>query len=163
MIYGRSSICLEDVKTNLHNEMLRGKLANMSMENDSEGLIVQRGRSKSRPKYGGDRAKSRSQSRGARKGVCHYCRKPGHYIASCPKLENKNKAITQKASATTAETSDSGSDPGIFIASASSMKSTTWIIDSGASYHMTPDRHFFPLIVNLMEERFSWEIMLLVA
>ena len=60
-----------------------------------------------------------------------------------PSWRIKTKLFPLKASASTAETSDSDNDPGIFTASASPMKSTMWVIDSGASYHMTPDRHSF--------------------
>ena len=53
MIYGRSKISLSDVKASLHNEVLRGRLADTSLDSDTEGLSVQRGRGQSRSKKGG--------------------------------------------------------------------------------------------------------------
>ena len=142
MIYGRSKISLSDVKAGLHNEVLRDRLASTSLDSDTEGLFVQRGRSQSKSKYGGGRNKSRSQSRGPNKLTCNYCKKPGHFVATCPKLEGRRRDPKQ-ASASTAEKSDTESDTDVFTTSGSSGKSNLWLIDSGASYHMTPDRNCF--------------------
>ena len=142
MIYGRGKIGLSDVKAGLHNEVLRGRLASTSIDSDSEGLSVQRGRSQSKSKHGGGRYKSRSQSRGPNALTCNYCKRPGHFVKQCPKLEGRRKDPKQ-ASVSTAVISDTESDTDVFTASGSFGKSNLWLIDSGASYHMTPDRNCF--------------------
>ena len=76
MIYGRSKISQSDVKAGLHNEVLRGRLASTSLDSDTEGLSVQRGRGQSRSNKGGGWNSSRSQSRGPKRLTCHYCKKP---------------------------------------------------------------------------------------
>ena len=81
MIYGRSKISLFDVKVGLHNEVLRGRLVSTSIDSDTEGLSVQRGRCQSKSKKGEEQNSSRSQSRGPKKLTCHYFKKPGHFIA----------------------------------------------------------------------------------
>jgi len=74
--------------------------------------------------------------------TCHHCKKSRHFIAQCPKLEDRRKDPKQ-ASASTVEKSVAESDTDVFTASGSSGKSNLWLIDSGASYHMTPDRNCF--------------------
>jgi len=54
--------------------------------------------------------------------TCHYFKKPWHFIATCPKLEDRRKDLKQ-ASAFNTKKSDIESDTDVFTASSSSRKS----------------------------------------
>lgn len=59
--------------------------------------------------------------------ICFYCNKPGHIKAECRKrIRDEQKSGTRQAVA--------------FAATTSSSKSSEWIMDSGASRHLTSDR-----------------------
>lgn len=74
-----------------------------------------------------------------KKGSCHYCKKPGHYIAECRKRIAEEKAAQANVSKTT---EDSGQ---AFTAGALSVSSNedTWLADYGASEHMSHLRGWF--------------------
>ena len=79
----------------------------------------------------------RSFRKGQKGAICHYCKEPGHFIRNCPKLRNKHCAKKVKEAK---EDSDSGGDESLFVATLGLKADTQqedWIIDSGASRHMT--------------------------
>ena len=95
-----------------------------------------------------------------RKAICHHCQEPGHIRPNCPKLneapknkvasveeatQKKEEPIKGKESFSLAQLSEalqillkSPSTSGAAIASSSPPGMSSWILDSGASFHMTP-------------------------
>ena len=78
--------------------------------------------------------------------VCHYCHNPGHVRQNYRKLQNKNRKFQsmhhqkslQSASASINTLVESGKTNTCFISS-----SSTWVIDSRATDHMTDNSSLF--------------------
>ena len=78
--------------------------------------------------------------------VCHYCHNPGHVLQNCRKLQNKNRRFQsvhhqqslQSVSPSINTLIESGKTTTYFISS-----SSTWVIDSGATDHMTGNSSLF--------------------
>ena len=78
--------------------------------------------------------------------MCHYCHNPGHVRWNCRKLQNKNKRFqfvpyqkSLKSTSTPISTlAESGKTNTCFLSS-----SSTWVIDSGATDHMTSNSSLF--------------------
>jgi hypothetical protein len=118
------------------------------------------GRSSSR---GPNATRNRSKSRGSL--TCNYCKKPGHIKADCRALKAKNGKFTQKGNRTVEVNFCSSSsttlrrtigditedDPNILTVESTTEaevlltteEATSWLFDSGASYHVTPFRSQF--------------------
>lgn len=137
-VVGRDSITLEEVRSSLHSRELRHMVQHGSNEANGSGLTAHqqenRGRSQ---KQGGNKNRNRSKSKGKySRDTCNYCKEKGHWKANCPKLKNKGKAAV-------AET-DSASDGDFSLTvCCSAYSGDQWILDSGASHHMTPCREYF--------------------
>lgn len=147
-----------DVESALLTEEMNRKnnAANKSNALNARGRSQQRGRSQ-------DKEKSRSKSRSKKDIECYYCGKKGHMKKQCfkwkkDKKEGKEEASEQKGKSTVkieelnSVTQGNASDDDVLFSSSldvhtllagdtSDMKS--WIIDSGASFHVTPYRECF--------------------
>ncbi|KAE8695371.1 hypothetical protein F3Y22_tig00110718pilonHSYRG00113 [Hibiscus syriacus] len=116
----------------------KDKQENTSVE--AEALVV-RGRSKSQNK--GSRGRSKSKSR-LSKDECAFCREKGHWKKECPKLKNKGKPERGKAvSESNVVEYDDGDSDFAFAATPSTSCSSSWLLDSACSHHMTPNREWF--------------------
>ena len=97
--------------------------------------------------FDSSRSKSRSKSR-HRNLECRYYHKMGHIKVDCFKLKNKLKQkgklvekTTESAEASVATDENVGN---IFFATDNRTRSKNeWILDSGCSYHMCPNRDLF--------------------
>lgn len=136
-------------KSGALNEEMRRKAQGSSSQ--SEVLITEnRGKSQKR-ELKGSREKSRSKSKSRYKNVeCYYCNKPRHIQKNCFlwKKDNKGKKGKQKekdhdddrvATATCGDLVILSDHELINLVSDESM----WIIDSGATLHVTPMKEFF--------------------
>ena len=124
----------------------------------------QRGRSQSKNSHG-NHDKSRSKSR-KRFVECHYCHKKGHIKKDCYTLKNKEKEkskthgdghvkqLAGSSSSLKIEEINVACDDGVDIlvmdddatyaeANIAHVLSHTWLLDSGASFHVTPHKEWF--------------------
>ena len=146
LIYGKETVSYQEIKSALKSkEQIDKNITGESRENQAEGLVV-RGRMDKR-EFDSSRSKSRSKSR-HRNLECRYCHKMGHIKSDCFKLKNKLKQkekfvekTTESAEVSVATDENVGN---IFSAIDDRTRSKNeWILDSGCSYHMCPNRDLF--------------------
>ena len=144
MIYGKESVSYDSIKSALKSkEQIDRDITGETSRSQAEGLFV-RGRSENRDFEKG-KSKGRSKSR-HKNLICNYCKKKGHIKADCYKLKNKEKSKVEQNNSNTAEASVAADENEgiIFVATEDKVRSNKeWILDSGCSYHMSPDRECF--------------------
>ena len=124
LIYGRDKLSFEDVKGYL---LSREKLDNefgLNSKADRQASVLVA--SKKRDKR------------------CRYCKKLGHVKADCYKLRNKRAAESNEEDVAGANLVDEGGDDFLLVSTSDNSKLTSeWILDSGCSFHMCPNREWF--------------------
>ena len=111
------------------------------MDNHSMDSLSMRGRPQERNKNKGSGGRSKSPGKGIRK--CWKCGKAGHYKKDCrSKNVEKSKGYEDTPSTEVKNSSKEWGD--VYLASTGNpSERDTWLIDSGASCHMTPHREWF--------------------
>ena len=140
-------VTMSQVTSSLLNEETRRKSSGSS---HSEALMMENrgsGRSKSRAPHNCDKSRGHSSSISKKNVECYYCHKKGHMKRECRKLnfkeQNKEKILEKKQNDTAAVT-----DGELMIicddASVNLIgQDMDWVIDSGASFHVTSRAGFF--------------------
>ncbi|KAH9654968.1 hypothetical protein KPL70_022170 [Citrus sinensis] len=122
---------------------------NVNLEDEDRALILLSLMAKSKPeKKKNHDKKSNNQKAKAdkkkKKRKCYFCQKEGHYIKDCfekKKLEKIQKDSSGKAAIASEDEGDSeGAD--VLIA-AEKQPTEEWILDSGCSFHMSPNKQLF--------------------
>ena len=114
------------------------------MDGHSTDALFVRGRTQDRnpSKPSGWRSKSTGRSKSPGKSLRKYwkCGKIGHYKKDCKsKKVDKPKGSDSTSSTEVKPSTEEGGD--VYLASTSTHADRdVWLIDSGASYHMTPHR-----------------------
>ena len=99
-----------------------------------------RGRSVER-QDGSRQSRGHSQSRGQAK-KCYYCEKESHLIRHCWKLKDDKESRKQSDSTAVVDSYEDDEDlPAVFPEKG--MDNSTWVIDSGCSFHMRGDKKIF--------------------
>ncbi|KAG8498899.1 hypothetical protein CXB51_005256 [Gossypium anomalum] len=156
ILYSRESLTVDEVYDSLTSY---DKMKHLVVKPDSqgEGLIVRgrqdrnadddRGRTQERNHRGKSKGRSKSSNRGK---TCNFCKKKGHIKSECYKLQNKIKreAANQKGkqpeNSGEADVVEDYSDGELLVASVNDSKvSEEWILDSGYTFHMSPNRDWF--------------------
>ncbi|KAG8503382.1 hypothetical protein CXB51_001329 [Gossypium anomalum] len=132
---------------------------------EGEGLIVHGrqdrnadddcGRTQKRNPYGKSKVRSKSSNKGK---TCNFYKKKGHIKSECYKLQNmiKREAANQKGK----QPKNSGevdivedySDGELLVASVKNSKvNEKWILDSGCTFHMSPNQDWFTTYETVFE------------
>jgi transposase InsO family protein len=89
------------------------------------------------------------------KGKCFRCQKPGHYKRDCRVPEDRLPKRDESATLATSEGAV-GREIDFAFAAAAALTSNVWIVDSGSSRHLSPDKSHFvelrdtePVVVTL--------------
>lgn len=139
MAIGSTSVILktEDVVGSLLSEEMRRKVSLNAKEALSvRGIAKERGKNKNQHGHSKFKNKGRSKYSTKSKAICWNCGKPGHFRKDYK--EQKKKKKKKKDSDFESEKEDGDA----FIASlATCVGENAWLIDSGASFHMTPNRN----------------------
>ncbi|MFQ6630875.1 hypothetical protein Gotur_008920, partial [Gossypium turneri] len=121
LIYGRDKLSFEDVKGHL---LSRDKLDN---ELHFDGKV--------------DRQASVLIASKKRDKMCRYCKKLGHVKADCYKLRNKRAAKSNEKDIDGANLAEESGDDFLLVSTSDNSKlMSEWILDSGCSFHMCPNR-----------------------
>ncbi|KAG8491363.1 hypothetical protein CXB51_014484 [Gossypium anomalum] len=152
----RESLTVDEVYDSLTSY---DKMKHLVVKPDSqgEGLIVRgrqdrntddnRGRTQEQNPRGKYKGRSKSSNRGK---TCNFCKKKRHIKSECYKLQNKIKreAANQKGKQPEnfgeADVVENYNDGELLVASVNDSKvSEEWILDSGCTFHMSPNRDWF--------------------
>ncbi|KAG8488863.1 hypothetical protein CXB51_016741 [Gossypium anomalum] len=156
ILYSRESLTVDEVYDSLTSY---DKMKHLVVKPDSqgEGLIVRgrqdrntdddHGRTQERNHHGKSKGRSKSSNRGK---TCNFCKEKGHIKSECYKLQNKIKreAANQKGKQPEnygeADVVEDYSDDELLVASVNDSKvSEEWILDSGCTFYMSPNRDWF--------------------
>ena len=157
--YGRDVIALEDVLGALKSKDFELQLEKETKKD--EAYLIARGRSprKNNSRNTHHHSHSRSKSRGKDSRKCYFCGKPGHIQRYCHEYkeqqgafrnQNENRSEQKnnhfgkkKETAAVAEEQENCSTDGELFSISERNTSREWILDSGCTYHMCPNRESF--------------------
>ncbi|KAJ9555726.1 hypothetical protein OSB04_010340 [Centaurea solstitialis] len=145
IIYSRDSLSLDEVYTALSSKE-KMKEINPGHEPRAEGLNA---RGRPFEKCSSSSSKSRSKSRGKPRKFCNFCKRKGHTMEECFKLQAKNKAKNKttgtSGEADVVEQGEVGYCNGEVLMVSEGMMNTSeeWILDSGCTFHMCPHHSWF--------------------
>ncbi|KAG8499425.1 hypothetical protein CXB51_005933 [Gossypium anomalum] len=138
---------------------LYDKMKHFVVKPDSQGeSLIARGRQdqkadndRGRTQEQNPRCKSKGRSKSSNRGkTCNFCKKKGHIKSKCYKLQNKikreaaNQKEKQPKNSGEADIVEDYSDGEILVASVNDSKvNKEWILDSGCTFHMSPNRDWF--------------------
>lgn len=148
MIYGREqTISLEEVQSAIKAKELQRKLEGQEISGESYSV---RGRQEKKDtnKFKKSRSKSRNGKSGKvkpQKGKlkCFHCHKEGHFKRDCPEKVKKdqNKEREKEPREASLAEEDYESSEALAVTQQDSIRE--WILDSGCSFHMTPNKDWF--------------------
>ncbi|CAJ2652104.1 unnamed protein product [Trifolium pratense] len=148
-------LVMSTVKESMLNEEARRKERGLiGSPTQSEALVTEsRGRSQNKNFHKHDKSERRSKSKARKEFTCFYCNREGHIKKYCRLLkrdqlrERDDDSENESDKDTSAVAHDSATDVYIICDDDDSINlvshDSTWIIDSGASYHVTPRSDFF--------------------
>lgn len=145
LFHGKETIKFEEVSNSLMNHEIRhADKQNNASTSDAlvvRGRLVERRNHNSRKKFQSRQRGSSKSRRSLGKDECAFCHEKGHWKKDCPKLQNKNKTTH-----TNVEYTEDESNYVLTVASncsASAAEIDSWLLDSGCSQHMCPNRVWF--------------------
>ena len=145
VLYGKDEISMEEIKNALlQREVIETHLTSPSAESQGDGLVATSGKKGK----GSNSRNSRSSNSWLKNVICHGCNEKGHIKKNCPNRGgNSDDVTTGKAKGDVGvvfEHSSDDSDGDALITCDSGLKiHKSWILDSGCSYHMSPNRAWF--------------------
>jgi len=110
------------------------------------------------------RSKFRQGFKDLKKNQCALCKEIGHWKIDCPKAKGKKKeskteanlALVVNTQASTSQADGSDSNPSVFSFSVTTPTvdysgNSEWALDTGATYHVCPNRDWFSSFEKLDE------------
>ena len=132
LMYGRSTLSLDEVKAALNTRGLQEKSENMM---HAEGLSV-KGKFN---KNDGKKKKQKQDKSKSQNKKCFHCNKEGHFKRDCQEFKNKSKERNTDATTVKEEGYESA---GVCVAT-EDLQRGKWILDYGCTFHMCPFKTYF--------------------
>ncbi|KHN13665.1 Retrovirus-related Pol polyprotein from transposon TNT 1-94, partial [Glycine soja] len=137
MLFGRDTLTLEEVKATLNSRELKKKITENKGEGGDPEALMARGRLEKRD----SKSKNKRRSKYKNEKACYYCKKEGHFRKECPERKKKNNGKYNDES-DIAVVAD-GYESAEVLSISTKKHSEEWILDSGCSFHMTPNLEWF--------------------
>ena len=140
IMFGREgTITLLEVQTALRAKELQ-RAAGRGLEQVPESLNIKMFKGKKNFKKDRDDSKSATKDHKETRS-CHWCKKPGHLKRDCFAWKKKQaeEAAQSKNSSDFIQENESSEALNVM----EQMGSTSWILDSGCSFHICPNAHWF--------------------
>ena len=160
ILYGKDTLTMSEVKAALNSKEIQKK-GDEKGDTNGEGLLVVSRKFQKKEYKGGQnkssgfknaqfKSDSRNQSngagsRGSTGKQCFYCKKEGHFRDECLALKAKLKRegqFNKNKNSGEADIADGQEYVDVLVAASSDI-GDEWILDSGCSFHMTPNRELF--------------------
>ncbi|KAE8708925.1 Serine/threonine-protein kinase HT1 [Hibiscus syriacus] len=145
LTYGKETINVEEIIVALLAHNQRKQNAGENSQADSLYVKGNRDRGRKPEKAGSGKRNSRSKSRD--KKTIHYykCKEAGHIKRDCPKLKKQTDEKRDVSSKSVNMVDDDNSDcsEGDMLSISMTQLTDAWILDSGCSYHIMPNREWF--------------------
>ncbi|KAE8686551.1 cytochrome P450 71A9-like [Hibiscus syriacus] len=145
LTYGKETINVEEITAALLAHNQRKQNAGESSQADSLYVKGNRDRGRKPEKAGSGKRNSRSKSRDKKTIHCYKCKEAGHMKRDCPKLKKQTDEKRDGSSKSVNVVEDDNSDcsEGDMLSISTTQLTDAWILDSGCSYHITPNREWF--------------------
>ncbi|KAL0284885.1 UNVERIFIED_CONTAM: Retrovirus-related Pol polyprotein from transposon TNT 1-94 [Sesamum calycinum] len=145
LTYGKETIKIDEIIAALLAQNQWKQNAGESSHGDSLYVKGNQDRGRKSEKEGSGKRNSRSKSRGRKTIHCYKCKEPGHMKRDCPKLKKQadKKRDDSSKSANVVQNDDSDCSDGDMLSISTNQCVDAWILDSGCSYHITPNREWF--------------------
>ncbi|KAK8934286.1 hypothetical protein KSP39_PZI015019 [Platanthera zijinensis] len=153
LIHGTDVLEYGEVTTALLNHEFRRRDKESSKAESAEVLSLQRGRSDKKKSWfkkgsssGHFQKRDKSRGRSLGKNQCAYCMEEGHWKKDCPKIKNVNKGDYKGPKANISQVKMIEVDSDVSLSTVDQClisDESSWILDSGATYHICPFREWF--------------------
>ncbi|KAE8719673.1 hypothetical protein F3Y22_tig00109926pilonHSYRG00011 [Hibiscus syriacus] len=145
LTYGKDTINVEEITAALLAHNQRKQNAGESSQADSLYVKGNRDRGRKPEKAGSGKRNSRSKSRDKKTIHCYKCKEARHMKRDCPKLKKQTDEKRDGSSKSVNVVEDDTSDcsEGDMLSISTTQLTDAWILDSGCSYHITPNREWF--------------------
>ena len=131
-------VTMEDVKSGILNEEMRRRSQGVSSSSSQSDVLAVDGRGRSESRGSKKRGKSRGKSNKYANITCHNCKQKGHIRRFCPQLRQNKGADSDNANVVEELMLVYDED---FVNLTT--QETTWVVDSGATIHVSSRREFF--------------------
>lgn len=138
LMYGRESLTMEEVLAALNSKELK-KRGDVK-EEFGEGLLT-KGRTDKRSGHPKGNSSNKPKSKFKRK--CYICHSEDHLKKDCPeRKKSKGKSNARKNESGNTDSCSDGYDSAEVLVVSALKNSHEWVLDSGGSFHMTPNKDF---------------------
>jgi len=146
LTYGKETIKVEEITAVLlaHNQR-KQNAGESSSQGDS--LYIKGGQEHGRKQENDGYGKRNfiSKSRGKKTIQCYKCKQSGHMKKDCRtwRKQNDEKQVDSSKSVNVVQNEESDDSDGDMLSVSTTQFSDVWILDSGCSYHITPNKEWF--------------------